>query len=421
MSQKYTLHNDAYTDFRAYLDGSYKGRDGEEVLGLSVGYPEPGEFPLPKVVLREMAAEIDGVEKPRPGYGWDAGSTPLRENLVKLENLLHGTHYAIGNICMVAGATYAFNRVLETLFLHDPGKKLLVVAPTYYRMLYKAQYYAQVYNVVGREENQFQVTVEDVLETLEENTKAIFLANPTNPTYIYYDNAFLERLISELEKRKVYLIIDESGDAFHLGTGPNRLRRYTDKLDNPYVIRIVTASKKYLYAEYRIGYVLAGLSFMGNKQGGFIKDIGDDIGNAPLAINDALLKISEQEISLIEQPSLAENSEFYDRMNANNKKMSYLKDLAKQKLKSCPYVTNIIEPDANFNITFKIDLKCYRRDIDFFQEFLEKKHISILPCSGLGIPAELMYFRLTYGIKEDRLLHGLDQLIDFINQKVVAS
>lgn len=420
MSHKYTLHNDAYADFRAYLDGSYKGRDGEEVLGLSVGYPEPGEFPLPKVVLQEMAAEVNGVEKPRPGYGWDAGSTPLRENLVKLENLLHGTNYVIGNICMVAGATYAFNRIVETLFLHDPGKKLLVVAPTYYRMLYKTQYYAQVYNVVGKEENQFQITVDDILETLEEDTKAIFLANPTNPTYIYYDNEFFEKLIPELEKRKVYLIVDESGDAFHLGTGANRLRRYTPALDNEYVIRIVTASKKYLYAEYRIGYVLAGLPFMGNKQKGFIKDIGDDIGNAPLAINDALLKITEQEIALIEDPSLSADNEFYYRMNANNEKMSYLKDVAKNKLKSCKYITNIIEPDANFNITFKINLKCYERDVDFFQEFLEKEHISILPCSGLGIPTELMYFRLTYGIREDKLIQGLDKMIAFINAQALS-
>lgn len=420
MNYKYTLHNDAYADFRAYLDGSYKGKNGDEILGLSVGYPEPGEFPLPKVVLQEMAAEVNGIEKPRPGYGWDAGSTPLRENLVKLENLLHGTHYVIGNICMVAGATYAFNRIVETLFLHDPGKKLLVVAPTYYRMLYKTQYYAQVYNVVGKEENEFQITVDDILETLEEGTKAIFLANPTNPTYIYYENEFFEKLIPELEKRKVYLIVDESGDAFHLGTGANRLRRYTPALDNEYVIRIVTASKKYLYAEYRIGYVLAGLFFMGNKQSGFIKDIGDDIGNAPLAINDALLKITEQEIALIEDPSLAVDNEFYYRMNANNEKMSYLKDLAKNKLKSCPHITNIIEPDANFNITFKINLKCYKRDVDFFQDFLEKEHISILPCSGLGIPTELMYFRLTYGIREDKLIQGLDKMIAFINTQALS-
>ena len=371
-------------------------------------------------ILQEMAAEVNGIEKPRPGYGWDAGSTPLRENLVKLENLLHGTHYVIGNICMVAGATYAFNRIVETLFLHDPGKKLLVVAPTYYRMLYKTQYYAQVYNVVGKEENEFQITVDDILETLEEGTKAIFLANPTNPTYIYYENEFFEKLIPELEKRKVYLIVDESGDAFHLGTGANRLRRYTPALDNEYVIRIVTASKKYLYAEYRIGYVLAGLFFMGNKQSGFIKDIGDDIGNAPLAINDALLKITEQEIALIEDPSLAVDNEFYYRMNANNEKMSYLKDLAKNKLKSCPHITNIIEPDANFNITFKINLKCYKRDVDFFQDFLEKEHISILPCSGLGIPTELMYFRLTYGIREDKLIQGLDKMIAFINTQALS-
>lgn len=411
--KSYTLHNEAYYNFRKYLDNTYKNG----VISLSTGYPEPGEFPLPKVILAEMAAEINGIEKKRPGYGWDAGSMLLREYIVQFENMLHGTKYGVTNICMVAGATYAFNRIVETLFMNDSKRKLMIVAPTYYRMLYKAQYYADVYSVIGQEENDFQITVDEIIENLDDNTKAIFIANPTNPTYKYYTNDFFELLIPKLKERKIYLIIDESGDAFNLGVGINRLKRFPSVLDEEYVIRIVTASKKYLYAEYRIGYVLASSTFMGDKTGGFIKNIGDDIGNAPLAINDALIKIMQEEIDLLNQR--INDNDFWYQMNYNNQKMIALKNIAKMNLKKCYAISSIIEPDSNFNITFKIDMDNYDTDMDLFIDLVNESKISILPCSGLGVDGKLKYFRLTYGINESNLINGLNTLISFIESSII--
>lgn len=416
MIDRETLHIESYSRFRNYLDLAYADSD---TLSLSMGYPEPGEFPLPKCILHCLSVEKNGVEKLRPGYGWNAGSLELRNGVIELENLLHNTCYTIKNICMVAGATYAFNRIVEYIFCNKQNfmKDFIIVAPTYYRMTDRASKFAHVISVVGKEENSFQVTADELIEVLSDDTKAIFLANPTNPTYIYYSMQFFERIVPELEKRGIYLIIDESGDAFNLGLAQKRLKRFDAIIGHKNVIRIVTASKKYLFAEYRIGYVLASEEFMGNKYDGYIKLIGDDIGNAPLATNEALIKIMELEKRILCNEYSSEAEEYDNRMNDNNKKMIELKRMAVQRLQSMTKITNIIMPDSNFNITFKISSTNYNKDIEFFKAFLKEKKVSILPCSGLGLSETDMYFRVTYGINKNDLMNGLTCLEDFLRNE----
>jgi len=254
----FELLDSAYQRMRQYLNSL--GGTSADFIPMSMGYPEPGEFLLPSNVIKALSVTMeDGCEKPRPGYGWPSRATELKENLVYLENTLHRTNYSTDNICLVAGATYAFNRICEQLFLstHLNNKNILIVAPTYFWMHNQLKYYAQVKTVVGSEQNDFQITPEEILNSIDGDTIAVFIANPSNPTCLYYSDDFFNELVPQLENKNIYLIIDESGDAFNVATGKERLRPFPSILDNPYVIRLVTASKKYLLAEYRIGYVLA--------------------------------------------------------------------------------------------------------------------------------------------------------------------
>ncbi len=47
------LHDSAYSRMRKYLDMLHNTLDG--FIPMSMGYPEPGEFPLPKSVLYALA------------------------------------------------------------------------------------------------------------------------------------------------------------------------------------------------------------------------------------------------------------------------------------------------------------------------------------------------------------------------------
>lgn len=411
------LHNEAYDDFRWYLDTAYAVKGAGEVIGLSVGYPAAGEFPLPHTVLDKLMPYEGGKEKPRPGYGWEAGSGSLRQAVIDFENLLHGTSYTKDNICMVAGASYGLNRILEQIYNDDMGvkKKLIVVAPTFYRMLGRVDRFASVVSIIGREENDFQITVDEILSNIDQDTKAVFILNPSNPTYLYYSDTFFEKIIPVLKKMGIYLIIDESGDAFFMGNHKERLKRFPPVIGSDNVIRIVTASKKYLFAEYRIGYVLAEKNFMGDKSKGFVKLIGDDIGNAPLAANEAWEQIVKHEILYLNGETCKDlDCDFEKVFSENNNRINDLRCLAIDKLKKSKYIGNVITPNTNFNICFNVINSKYKTDKELYKALLLKTDVSILPCSGLGISATKMYFRLTYGLNEAVLNDALDKFLAFI-------
>lgn len=410
-----TLHNTAYKNFRYYLDCTYSAGGGKRLIGFSTGYPIAGVFPLPQVILEKLSPFENGKEKPRAGYGWEAGSQPLREAIIQHQNRLHGTKYTMKNICMVAGATYGLNRILENLFTHSTTpSELLVVAPTFYRMLARAERLVQVRSVVGSEKNDFQITADELLDAITYQTRAIFLLNPSNPTYLYYDNGFLEKIIEEIEKRNIYLIIDESGDAFWAEEHKWSHRRFTNRIDSPMVIRIVTASKQYLFAEYRIGFVLANNDFMGDKERGFIKIVGDDIGNPPLAANDAWLEIIKQEMDILDGIYRPQESDFLEVMTKNLQRAIEQRDYAISILKSNNGVSKVIKPEANFNLTFQASKGHFESDLLFFKNLMEKTNVSLLPGSGLGIDESLLYFRLTYAVPEDQLIDGMKSLNKFL-------
>ncbi len=412
------LHITAYDHFREYLDLTYSAGGGKELIGLSTGYPLAGLLPLPNIILDQLSPYENGKEKPRAGYGWEAGSRPVREAAIEYENLIHGTSYTIDNICLVAGATYGLNRILERLFedMKSEKNELLIVAPTFYRMLARAERVAKVRSVSASKKNDYQVTVEELMNAISPKTKAVFLLNPSNPTYLYYLNEFFNELIPLLEEKGIYLIIDESGDAYYAKETHWINRTFTPKLASSKVIRIVTASKKYLLAEFRIGYVLGGKEFMGDKKSGFVKIVGDDIGNPPFAANDAWLEIIKQEIKLLKDEK-DEKSDFFNVMTYNLNKLVEFRDYSISMLKDSGKVDRIIVPDANFNLTFSLKKGLYKTDLDFYKELLEKTKVSLLPASGLGTKPEDLEYRLTYAIHKPMLIEGMEKLNKFLKNK----
>lgn len=310
------LHTNSYHSFRKYLDEVYYVHAKTPVIPLSLGYPISKVFPLPNQVLEKLNPfEKNGTEKIRPGYGWEAGSQPLRETILKFENTRHSTHYTLENICMTAGGSYGINRVMEHLFCQMKSDKneVLIVAPTFYRMLNRFEEYAIVKNYFTQRINLFQPTVRDLEKLDLSRTRAIFICNPTNPGYNYVHKKNLQDLIEFLNKKKIYLIIDEVGDNFFHSV----YFRYPKHIQSKYVIRICSSSKAYQLAEYRLGYIIADSHFIGTKTNGFVKLIGDDMGNPPLAANDAWQYILESETEWISEGRINSRNEYQKATKTN--------------------------------------------------------------------------------------------------------
>lgn len=408
------LHKKSYEIFRFYLDAVYKKNTSKPIIPLSLGYPLPGVFPLPSEALKRLSP-IDefGTEKHRPGYGWEAGSHSLRESIINYENQRHLTHYDLTNICMTAGGSYALNRVLEQIFLsrYDKKQEFIISCPTFYRMLQRSDEYAIVKNMLTQRKNLFQPTLENLIQIVSPNTKAVFICNPSNPGYNYINASDLYKIIDFLNDRKIYLIIDEVGDNFfHSG-----MFKYSKSIQSSNIIRICSSSKTFQLAEYRLGYVIGDKSFIGDKKQGFVKLIGDDIGNPPLAANEAWKYMLDQEIDWIKMDRGSPSTEYQIQTKANEEELKKKCKIVIEYLSKSAHVTDIIAPSSSFNLTFQFKSDLIKTDVDFFINLLKKKSVSLVPCSGFGFRKEEKYMRLTFAVPDSELIEGLKRIVSYLD------
>lgn len=408
------LHKSSYENFRLYLDKVYYVKREKSFIPLSLGYPMANVFPLPYKALEKLSPLVGKKEKARPGYGWESGSEPLRQDIITYENTRHKTSYTFANISITAGGSYSVNRIMEHIFnvMQPKKKELLIVSPTFYRMLGRMEEYAKINNVTASRKNTFLPTGKELSGAISKNTGAIFICNPSNPGYNYLPRQTIIDIVKLVEKKNIYLVIDEVGDNFY----HKSFFRYPKIIQSKMVVRIGSSSKAYQLAEYRLGYVIADKSFIGDKSKGFIKLVGDDMGNPPLAANEGWQILLQGETAWIKKGRKTLDTE-YERVTYRNEKTVQQKcNYAISILEKSEYVTDIIEPDSSFNLTFRFTSSKIHTDIDFFQGLLEKKGVSLVPCSGFGLQPEECYLRLTFAVGNSMLKKGMKIIVEYLKE-----
>ena len=263
------------------------------------------------------------------------------------------------NIALVAGVTYGTNRIVEILFGQNRDKELLVVAPTFYKGLHRALSLCGLRSIALSEEKDFTPSAKDIISGLSKKTLAVFICNPGNPFGKYVKPGELKIAAKELEKRGIYLIIDEVQDNFNFLGKPYK---YGPWIQAPNVIRLRSVSKDFVLAEYRLGYVVADPSIIGNTRRGLIELVGYDIGNPPPVLNHFFVK------------NLDIDKTGWHKMVARQK------NLAVGMLKKIKAVKKILEPDACFNLAFRFKHPKFKTDLELFDALMDRK-VAMMPFS----------------------------------------
>lgn len=202
---------------------------------------------LSQAVKEELAANLDIIS-----------SYPDR-NYTSLKKAISGCCGADASCIAVGNGS---TELISLLISQRKAKKALVIGPTYSEYARELSLTrGEIYEYNLKESENFRLNIEDFLHFIEEGTDLIILCNPNNPTSSAVCLRELEFLISEAEKRNIFVMIDETYVEFAPDVSEITAVPLTKKYDNLMVIRGV--SKFFAAPGLRFGYgITSNLEFL---------------------------------------------------------------------------------------------------------------------------------------------------------------
>ena len=148
----------------------------EDVVSLGVGEPD---FDTPWHIRDEG---IYSLEKGRTFYTSNSGLKPLREEISRYLNRRYHLNYdPLHEILVTVGGSEGIDIALRAML--DPGDEVLIPQPCYVSYLPCVTLADGVpVTIELKEENEFRLTKEELLEKITDKTKILVLPFPNNPT-----------------------------------------------------------------------------------------------------------------------------------------------------------------------------------------------------------------------------------------------
>ena len=347
----------------------------ENVFDFSLGNPN---VPAPKKV---NDAIIDILNNEDPvfvhGYMSNSGYEDVREKIAESINKKYETKFSYKNLVMTVGAASGLNIILKSIL--NPGEEVITFAPYFSEYNNYIKNYDGKVTVVGANLDTFEPNIEDFESKINENTKAVIINTPNNPTGVIYSENIIKK-ISEVLTRKekevshpIYLISDE----------PYRELAY-DGAFVPYITKyyndtfvVYSYSKSLSLPGERIGYVI----------------IPDELDGSEEMIE--AITISNRIIGSVNAPSLIQrvipycldektDIKYYDE----NRKLLYR-----------------IVTDAGFSAikpqgAFYLFVKSPIPDEKEFCKIAKKYNLLFVPCSSFACPG---YVRIAYCVSREMI------------------
>tara|TARA_B110000263_G_C15304558_1_gene509669 strand:- start:1551 stop:3326 length:1776 start_codon:yes stop_codon:yes gene_type:complete len=356
----------------------------KDLINLSIGTPD---YP-PPLFLKTHA--IDYINNIKNSYTNIDGLFDLRFFIADYYRNDKFVDCSENNIIITLGAKFAIYQIL-TMFLnkHD---EVIVISPywcSYIQMIELLGGKIKILKTIQK--NNYEIDYLSLQKLISNNTKALIINNPTNPTGKLFNKSELLQFSDFMNlniNKHIYIISDEIYDKivfkehFCLSYFNNIKKR---------VLIVNGFSKGYSMTGYRIGYILA-----------------DNVFIEKLKIIQSNTISCVSHISQILAKKIME-THFYEKDIINN----YINNNINYLLLNLKYITNIFDknnihyylPSGTFYIWINIenfynsdsgDPTNYIYNADDFCEFILKKH-NILVISGKSF-GDSNYIRMVFSI-----------------------
>lgn len=223
---------------------------GVDVLSVTLGEPD---FPTPKNIQKAAIAAIESGKA--SFYTPSAGIPELRQAIVDYIEKFYGLTYDVSQILVTDGAKFALYALFQAIL--DEGDEVII--PTPYWVSYGEQVKladgTPVF-VEGSEDNQFKVTVAQLESVRTEQSKAVILNSPSNPTGMIYTKDELQAIGEWAVAHDLLIIADDIyGRLVYDGNEFTPIATISEEIRKQTLI-INGVSKSYSMTGWRIGFAI---------------------------------------------------------------------------------------------------------------------------------------------------------------------
>ncbi len=347
--------------------------EGADVVDLSVGEPD---FATPENIVEAAEAAM---EAGHTGYTSSNGIPELKDAIVdKLQG--NGVPCGTENVIVTPGAKQALYETIQALI--DDGDEVVLLDPAWvsYEAMVKLAGGSLSRVDLAPHEFQLEPALDDLGETITDDTELLVINSPSNPTGAVYSDAALAGVRDLAVEHDVTVISDEIYEQITYDTEITSLASLDGMGDR--TVTINGMSKAYSMTGWRLGYLCAPESLV--DQAGKLHS--HSVSCAVNFVQHAGVEALRNTDEAVEEMVAA----FRDRRDL-------LVDLF------ADHGVDVAVPEGAFYMMPEVA----EDDQAWCEGAIQDAHVATVPGSAFGSPG---YARLSYAASEDRLREGVERL-----------
>lgn len=362
--------------------------EGVDIISFSVGEPD---FNTPDSISE---AGIRAIKSGLTKYTAASGIPELKKAICEKFKNDNNLEYGVENIVVSNGGKHSIYNIC--LAILNPGDEVIIGVPYWvsYPEMVKLAGGTPVY-IETLEQNDFKFSVSDLEQVRTDNTKAVIINSPNNPTGSAYTKEELQSIAEWAVENNIMVISDELYEKLIYEGGDHvSIASLNDKIKDLTIV-VNGMSKAYAMTGWRIGYTAA------NKE---ITKIMSNIQSHTTSNPSSISQYASVEALLGEQGYIESMKEQFDQRRI------YMADAINSiKGLSCRTPKGAFYIMMNFSL-FKgkvIHGKLINSSLDFANLLLEKGNVAVVP--GLAFGAD-DFIRMSYANSLDNIKEGLERI-----------
>ena len=356
----------------------------KDAISLGVGEPD---FDTPWHIREEG---IYSLEKGRTFYTSNAGLKELKIEICNYLKRRYNLEYDYNHETLVTvGGSEAIDVALRAMV--NPGDEVIIPQPSYVSYLPCVQLaYGKPVVINLKEENQFKLTKQELLDAITDKTKVLVLPFPNNPTGAILEEEFLRDIAQVCIEKDIFVISDEIYSELTFKGRHVSIAEMDGMKERTVVIN--GFSKSYAMTGWRLGYACGP----------------ENIISQMTKIHQFAIMCAPTTSQYAAVSALKKGDEDVEKMRQSyNQRRRFLMNEFKEMGIPC------FEPFGAFYVFPNISRYGMTSD-EFATKLLETEKVAVVPGTAFGDSGE-GFVRISYAYSLERLKEALDRIKHFLS------